>query len=67
MHHLVQLGMGYAQLPAADRRHTFNAGVVERMEKSVSADHSRRAHDDKAFVAGRRNIHGSSRCSSQST
>src|SRR6185437_2901921 len=51
MQHLVQLGMRYAKLPAADRRHTSNIGVVKRIAEGVSADHSRRTHDDQTFLA----------------
>jgi hypothetical protein len=67
MQDLVQLGMRDGKLPAADRRHTPNAGVVQGIAKGVAADHSRRADDHKTFLARRRKVHGSSRCSSQST
>src|SRR4029077_3195981 len=49
MQNLVQLGMRYAKFPAADRRHTSNVGVVQRIAKRVSADHSRRTNDYKTF------------------
>jgi hypothetical protein len=67
MQNSFQFGMRYAKLPAADRRHTYNGGVVRRIAKRVAADHSGCSHDDKTFVARRRNVQDSSRCSSQST
>jgi hypothetical protein len=67
MQNLCQLGVREAKLPAADSRHTSNGGVVERVAKGVSADHSRRADDYKTFLARRRNVYDSVRSSSQST
>jgi len=67
MLNLCQLWVRETELPAADRRHTSNAGVVQRIAKGVAADHSRGAHDHKTFLARYLNTHDSSRCSSQST
>ena len=49
MQNLCQLGVRDAELPAPDRRHTSDGGVIERVAKGVSADHSGRAHDYKAL------------------
>jgi hypothetical protein len=56
MQNLLQLGVRVAELPAPERRHTFNGGVLECVAKSVATDHSRRAHDDQALRARRRNV-----------
>ena len=67
MLNLCQLWVRETELPAADRRPMSNAGVIQRIAKGVAADHSCRAHDHKTFLARRRSVHDSSRCSSQST
>ena len=46
------------ELPAPDSSHTCDGGVLERVAKSVSADHSGRTHDYKACLARCRNVHG---------
>jgi hypothetical protein len=51
MQNFSQLGMREAKLPAADRRHMTDGRVLQRVAKSVSADHSRRAHDYNALLA----------------
>ena len=67
MDNLIQLGMRDTDLSPPDGRHTSNGGMVQRIAKSVAADHSGRTHDYQTFLARRRNVHDSSRCSSQST
>jgi hypothetical protein len=67
MHNLVEFGMGKPSFPATDHRHPSDGWAIQRIAKGVAADHSRRAHDYMTFLASRRNIHESSRCSSQST
>jgi hypothetical protein len=67
MDNFFQLGVREAKSPAADRRHTSNGGVVQRIAKGVAADHPRRADDYKTFLGRRRSVHDSSRWSSQST
>src|SRR6266478_7492519 len=57
MRNLCQLGMRNAELPAPDRHHTSDGGVLERVAKGVSADHSCRANDHKALLARHRNVH----------
>ena len=44
-------------LLAPDGRHTSNGGVLERISKRVSTDHSSRAHDNKVLLANRRNVY----------
>src|SRR5579863_3951349 len=67
MQNLCQLGMRYAKLPAPDRRHTFNSGMVERVAKGVAADHSRRAHHYDTVLFRRTSVHDNARSSIQST
>jgi hypothetical protein len=54
MQNLVELGVRYPNLPAANRRHTSNGWVVQRIAKGVSTDHSSRAHDYKTCLSRRR-------------
>jgi hypothetical protein len=42
VHNLVQLGMRNVELPANDRRRRLDGGMLERIAKGVSTDHSRR-------------------------
>jgi hypothetical protein len=51
MQNLCQLGMRDAELPAPDRCRTSDGGVLYRVTKALSADHSRRAHDYKGLLA----------------
>jgi hypothetical protein len=57
VHNLVQLGMRNVELAANDRRRRLDGGVLERIAKGVSTDHSRRAHNYKACLIPRRNVH----------
>ena len=50
----------------ADRGHTADGGVIERIAKRVAADHSGRADDDQSFL-GLAHSHDSGRSSTQST
>src|SRR5258708_3780554 len=49
--------MRNVELPANDHRRRLDGGMVERIAKGVSTDHSRRAHNYKACLMGRRNVH----------
>src|SRR6266478_5831494 len=49
--------MRNVELPANDRRRRLDGGMVERIAKGVSTDHSRRAHNYKACLIPRRNVH----------
>ena len=57
VHNLVQPGMRNVELPANDRRRRLDGGMLERIAKGVSTDHSRRAHQYKACLIPRRNVH----------
>ena len=67
MQNLFDLGMGEAQLFAADDNDDANGRVIERVAQSVSADHSARTYDDKRCLAGNRISHYNARSSTQST
>jgi hypothetical protein len=67
MQHLLQLRMRDAKLLAPNRRHSSDSGILERVAKGVSADHSCRAHDYKSLLASVRNLSHSARSSIQST
>ena len=67
MENIFQLGVRDSKLPAPDHRRTRQGGMIERVAKGVSTDHSRRAHDYNAFLARRRNTHDNVRSSIQST
>src|SRR6476659_1621957 len=56
MENLVQLGMRDADLSAPDGRRTSNGGVLKRISKRVSTDHSSSTHDDKVPPVSRRNV-----------
>src|SRR5712664_75027 len=49
--------MRNVELPANDHRRRLDGGMVERIAKGVSTDQSRRAHNYKACLMGRRNVH----------
>jgi hypothetical protein len=53
MQDLFQLGMRDAELPAPDRCHRFDGGLVKR----VATDHSGRSDDNKTHLALCRNDH----------
>jgi hypothetical protein len=57
MENLFQLGMRDADLSAPDGRHKSNGGVLERISKRASTDHSSRAYDNKILLASRRNAY----------
>ena len=46
-----------ADLSAPDNRHTSNGGVLERIAKGVSTDHSSCGNDYKPLLSSRRNVH----------
>jgi len=52
-----QAGFQPTELPAPDQHHTSDSGVLERAAKGLSGDRSCRAHEHKAFLVCRRNIH----------
>jgi hypothetical protein len=54
MQKLFQLGMRDTELSAPHRNHTSDGGVIECIAKSVSADHSSRANNDKMYLTRRR-------------
>jgi len=41
----------------ADGRHASNDGVLERISKRISTDHSCRGHDNNVLLASRRNVY----------
>src|SRR5579863_5498544 len=57
MQHLFELWVADAELLAPNRSHAIHGGIVEPIAKSVAADHSSRAQNDKTFLAGRWNAH----------
>src|ERR1700756_244807 len=57
MHNFMQLGVRDAEFPAPNRRRASDGGVFERITKSVSTNHSSRAHDYQALLTCARNIH----------
>src|SRR5579872_7341595 len=60
VHNLIQLGMGEVELPPNDCRRDFDSWMFQRVAKSVSTNHSCRAHDYKAFLVCCRNVHATS-------
>jgi hypothetical protein len=66
MEHLCQFRMGHACRLAAERSHTADGGIIERVPKRVSSDHARGADDDEPLprVGG---CHDNRRSSIQST
>jgi hypothetical protein len=56
MDNLIRLGMRDTDLSPPDGRRTSNGGVIERVSKRVSTDHSCRADDDKVLLASRRSV-----------
>jgi hypothetical protein len=61
MQNLCELGMGDADLAAADRRHAPDSGVLERIAKGIFSDHSCGTNDYKALWACRRDVHARTR------
>src|ERR1700751_6411259 len=57
MHDFMQLGVREAEFPAPNRRRASDVGVFERIAKSVSTDHSSRAHDYQTLLTCARRIH----------
>src|ERR1700747_2626123 len=57
MHNFMQLGVRDAEFPAPNRRRASDGGVFERIAKSVSTNHSSRAHDYQALLTRAGNIH----------
>src|SRR5258708_32333053 len=57
MQDLAQLGVRNAIRSAADRRHTSNGRLVERVAKGIATHHSCRADDYKPFLSNRRKGH----------
>src|SRR5579859_2248308 len=57
MQDLVQLGVRNAIRSAADRRHTSNGRLVERVAKGIATHHPCRADDYKPFLVDRSNVH----------
>src|SRR5580692_2533311 len=57
MHNFMQLGVRDAEFPAPNRRRAFDGGVFEPIAKSVSTNHSSRAHDYQALLTRAGNIH----------
>jgi hypothetical protein len=57
MENLFQLGVRNTDLSAPDGRHASNDGVLERISKRVSTDHSCRGHDNNVLLASRRNVY----------
>ena len=53
MQDLFELWVADAELLAPDRSHAIHGSIVEPVAKSVAADHSSRAHNDKTFLADR--------------
>jgi hypothetical protein len=49
MQDLFELWVADAELLAPNRSHAIHGGIVEPVAKSVSADHSSRAHNDNFF------------------
>jgi hypothetical protein len=57
MHNFMQLAVRDAEFPAPNRRRASNGGLFERIAKSVSTNHSGRAHDYQALLTRAGNIH----------
>src|SRR4029077_10102880 len=60
MQNLDELGMRDADVAAPDRRHASDSGILKRIAKGISADHSCGADDCKALLSWLRKIHARS-------